>query len=709
MRHLLHCLRAGGIAAIALVVATATALIGLTGVANATVTGETGPAGALAIAEATAAPTTNVTGASFVTTPPNGTPDGISTTPLAGFPTSGSSFGILTTGNVNSVPQTSTFASDSDGGGNVRGNTSFDVSILKADLNVPAGANCLTFDFAFLSEEYPGYVGTQYNDGFVAELDQSTWTTSGSNIIAPDDFAFDSSHNVVSVNSTGIGGFSAANGAGTAFNGTQSYNANGLPPPGNAGGATGLLHASTQVTQGAHSVYFSIFDQGDGILDSAVFLDNLTVGFVPNPAVNCVAGATPVNYTMSLTPATGSDPADGTHTVTATLTTASGTPVPNADLGFTVSGANSTTGTGTTDASGQATFTYTSAPHEGTDQIAACYQPPDATSCLAVASVTQVWTDPPIAATGTDLNATEGASATRTVATFTDPDTSAAASEYAATIDWGDGSTSAGTISGGNGSFTVTGDHTYAEEGSYHLSVTITDVDNTGNAQTVNPSATVADAPLAASGLARNSANPVTGVVANFTDADPDGTASDYSATIDWGDGTTSAGTIGGTGPFTVSGSHTYGTTGPHTVTTHVCDIGGSCADATTTVLVFAYSPSGSFVVGGGDTSGSVTFWAAQWSADNSMSNGPNAFKGFETSTSTPTCGGTWTAGTGNSVAPPATIPAYMAVIVADNVSQSGSTISGDIAKVLIVRTDPGYQPDPGHAGTGTVVATLCG
>jgi len=24
------------------------------------------------------------------------------------------------------------------------------------------------------------------------------------------------------------------------------------------------------------------------------------------------------------------------------------------------------------------------------------------------------------------------------------------------------------------------------------------------------------------------------------------------------------------------------------------------------------------------------------------------------------------------------------------------------------VKTDPGYQPDPGHAGTGTVVAKVC-
>ena len=40
-------------------------------------------------------------------------------------------------------------------------------------------------------------------------------------------------------------------------------------------GATRLLRASTPVTPGRHHLYLSIFDQGDRIYDSAVFLDNL--------------------------------------------------------------------------------------------------------------------------------------------------------------------------------------------------------------------------------------------------------------------------------------------------------------------------------------------------------------------------------------------------------------------------------------------------
>ncbi len=70
---------------------------------------------------------------------------------------------------------------------------------------------------------------------------------------------------------------------------------------------------------------------------------------------------------------------------------------------------------------------------------------------------------------------------------------------------------------------------------------------------------------------------PVSGVVASFTDADPGGTVSDYAATIDWGDGTSSAGSVGTSGSgFTVSGSHTYQEDGNYPVVVHIADVGGS-------------------------------------------------------------------------------------------------------------------------------------
>jgi hypothetical protein len=49
-----------------------------------------------------------------------------------------------------------------------------------------------------------------------------------------------------------------------------------------------------------------------------------------------------------------------------------------------------------------------------------------------------------------------------------------------------------------------------------------------------------------------------------------------------------------------------------------------------------------------------------------------------------------------------------MGVIVADSVTKHGSTISGNIAHIVVVQTNPGYAPNPGHAGTGTEVAVFC-
>ena len=102
--------------------------------------------------------------------------------------------------------------------------------------------------------------------------------------------------------------------------------------------------------------------------------------------------------------------------------------------------------------------------------------------------------DPSITATGTSFSATEGVSFSGTVASFTDPDTAATASEYSATIDWGDSSSSAGTITRtGPGSFTVSGSHTYAPEATYTVKVTITDTDTPTNTATATSTATVND------------------------------------------------------------------------------------------------------------------------------------------------------------------------------------------------------------------------
>ena len=123
---------------------------------------------------------------------------------------------------------------------------------------------------------------------------------------------------------------------------------------------------------------------------------------------------------------------------------------------------------------------------------------------------------------------------------------------------------------------------------------------------------------------------------------------------------------------------------------------------------------SGSFVIGDLNSAigTKVTFWGAQWSTDNSLSGrtAPASFKGFANNIphNPAKCGDTWVTDPGNSSNPPGSVPDQMAVIVSSSISKSGSTISGNTPKVVVVKTDPGYQPNPGHPGTGTVVAQVC-
>jgi hypothetical protein len=49
-----------------------------------------------------------------------------------------------------------------------------------------------------------------------------------------------------------------------------------------------------------------------------------------------------------------------------------------------------------------------------------------------------------------------------------------------------------------------------------------------------------------------------------------------------------------------------------------------------------------------------------------------------------------------------------MAVIVSSSIQQNGNVLSGDIKRIAIIRTNPGYGPSPGHPGTGQVVAVIC-
>jgi hypothetical protein len=209
-------------------------------------------------------------------------------------------------------------------------------------------------------------------------------------------------------------------------------------------------------------------------------------------------------------------------------------------------------------------------------------------------------------ATAVDQTATEGQTLTdQLIGSFVDNNHLATADDFKVTINWGDGTKSAGTAVQNNtpdteskcqaleltpnivappenndpSHWNVIGTHTYAEEGTFPVSFTVLDNKQTADSNTAQ--AVVADAALGSSCISNLSTtvnSMFNGAVVNFTDADPLGANADYSATINWGDGTGDLpGTITGTGPGGgVSGSHTYAKTGKYVVTVKIADVGGS-------------------------------------------------------------------------------------------------------------------------------------
>jgi PKD repeat protein len=205
--------------------------------------------------------------------------------------------------------------------------------------------------------------------------------------------------------------------------------------------------------------------------------------------------------------------------------------------------------------------------------------------------------DPAVLATGVPVSAVEGAAfAGRAVATFTDPGGAEPnpsdpdpelSHHYTAMINWGDPTPpTAGTITFSAGTFTVSGNHTYGEEGTFTVTTTI---NHEGIITVTTSTASVSDPAVLPKGVPvfAVACRTFTAEVATFTDpggaepnpSDPDPELSHhYTAMIDWGDLTPpSAGTITYSGPpgsttepFIVTGTHAYALEGIYTVTTTI-------------------------------------------------------------------------------------------------------------------------------------------
>jgi hypothetical protein len=205
--------------------------------------------------------------------------------------------------------------------------------------------------------------------------------------------------------------------------------------------------------------------------------------------------------------------------------------------------------------------------------------------------------DAPLFALGLPVHAVEGQSFHGAVAGFFDPSPEGADS-YKATIDWGDGTHSDGTIvpikgeDGHVNHFLVVGTHTNGEEG--HAKVTVAISDEGGSKVSAQGAAEITDAPLHAQGapIQGVEGQQFHGVVATFTDPAPE-KAESYKATIHWGDGATSDGTVvavngqdGHLDHFAVVGTHAFGEEGRVPVSVLIQDEGGARAEADSTAAI---------------------------------------------------------------------------------------------------------------------------
>jgi hypothetical protein len=204
--------------------------------------------------------------------------------------------------------------------------------------------------------------------------------------------------------------------------------------------------------------------------------------------------------------------------------------------------------------------------------------------CLALGSV---------AAAQQTITATEGQGFSGEVATVSTDCSSLAPGS--GSIDWGDQTTSAAQLTVSGSELVVSGSHTYVEEGQYAGTASGSYSCNGRAASfTAGSVAQIADAPVYASGGLQLTASATdqsfSGRVATISLAeDP----RSYTATIDWGDGSSSAGTVtpcGGTfcvGTDFVSGSHQYpAKAANYTITVAILDDGGQTASVKDTITV---------------------------------------------------------------------------------------------------------------------------
>ncbi len=228
-------------------------------------------------------------------------------------------------------------------------------------------------------------------------------------------------------------------------------------------------------------------------------------------------------------------------------------------------------------------------------------------------------------------------------------------------------------------------------------------------------------------------------LTAPFTDP---GTGDTHTCSINWGDTTTTAGTVAeAAGSGTCSGTHTYTAGGNETIVVTVTDDDGGVGSASVTILLYAFPKRGAFVIGDVNNvpGNDVTFFDEHWRKKNILSGGkaPEDFEGFVPHPGTPpACGTTWKIfdhddhhhwwggaelgpddGHGHHGADhddddePATVPKYMGVLVSSSIKElhhHHEDIIGNTVAIVVVKVK--HYDAHGHdeEGTGKVVGTVC-
>jgi len=190
---------------------------------------------------------------------------------------------------------------------------------------------------------------------------------------------------------------------------------------------------------------------------------------------------------------------------------------------------------------------------------------------------------PPVVQGIADFATDEGTVLDRQFATFTDADP---ADTHTAVIDWGDGATTTGSVIEPGSPGSVSGSHTYADDGVFTITVSVTD--SAGNTDedvvivTVNNFVPVVDAGPDIT---------MTGVILVFTrgaTTTDSGIEDTHTAVIDWGDGTVEAATVYQSSVL-INGTHVYNVAGTYTVTYTVTDDdGGAGSDSFELVVLVA-------------------------------------------------------------------------------------------------------------------------